>query len=463
MHFIIFGAGGTGICAWNFLQNDRVKCFADNFKAGQTVKLSWDNAPIEKSIIDFSSMMDICKQGESIVVVASEKYSKELVHQLEEVDFHRYYVFKETDVWKIWPMLPYYRLYRRGEHETYTRRLFDHGISKYKRITILGSNDFLPYLISAVAFQAGFDSILGIVDTPEARVSNRMGIPLIEWEKTKKKTDCLIVNSHREDTYYCEEIEEEEQPFYVLRLYELEQEMPMYSHPELKKYKNIHKGKRCFVIGNGPSLTVDDLETLHSNGEICFGCNKVYRIYDNTNWRADYLVVTDYRVIEEMRKDDVVSLPGTKFITDEIHRRNEALLDGFEEVHFFQEAYYPRNYPRFSNDITKGVYLGWTVIYDLSLQIAAYMGFEEIYLLGVDLSFTKDIGKNKNEHFIKNYIKKEDEHLYKNVGDDVSLPRIIRAFEKADKYSRKHGFRIYNATRGGNLEAFERVDFDNLF
>ena len=37
------------------------------------------------------------------------------------------------------------------------------------------------------------------------------------------------------------------------------------------------------------------------------------------------------------------------------------------------------------------------------------------------------------------------------------------AFEFAEEYSKEHGFRIYNATRGGALEAFERVDFDSLF
>ena len=37
MHYIIFGAGEAGIHAWEFLQNDRVKCFADNYKAGQVL------------------------------------------------------------------------------------------------------------------------------------------------------------------------------------------------------------------------------------------------------------------------------------------------------------------------------------------------------------------------------------------------------------------------------------------
>ncbi len=36
------------------------------------------------------------------------------------------------------------------------------------------------------------------------------------------------------------------------------------------------------------------------------------------------------------------------------------------------------------------------------------------------------------------------------------------AYEYAEKYSREHGFRIYNATRGGYLEVFERVNLNDV-
>lgn len=36
-------------------------------------------------------------------------------------------------------------------------------------------------------------------------------------------------------------------------------------------------------------------------------------------------------------------------------------------------------------------------------------------------------------------------------------------FEKAREYADGHGIKIYNATRGGKLEVFERVNFDKLF
>ena len=79
------------------------------------------------------------------------------------------------------------------------------------------------------------------------------------------------------------------------------------------------------------------------------------------------------------------------------------------------------------------------------------MGFSEIYLLGVDCNYK--IG-SKNNHFIAEETEDNRDH-----GEDA----MIKAYEYAKKYADAHDIKIYNATRGGMLEVFERVDFDNLF
>ena len=52
---------------------------------------------------------------------------------------------------------------------------------------------------------------------------------------------------------------------------------------QIRKYKDIGKGKRCFVIGNGPSLKVSDLERIKN--EDCFAANRIFKIFPNTTWR----------------------------------------------------------------------------------------------------------------------------------------------------------------------------------
>ena len=64
---------------------------------------------------------------------------------------------------------------------------------------------------------------------------------------------------------------------------------------EIKSYKNIHKGQRCFIIGTGPSLTADDLNKLKN--EVTFGSNRIFEIFSQTDWRPTYYMNQDYKLI----------------------------------------------------------------------------------------------------------------------------------------------------------------------
>lgn len=113
-----------------------------------------------------------------------------------------------------------------------------------------------------------------------------------------------------------------------------------------------------------------------------------------------------------------------------------------------------------SEDITKGVSRGHTVTFT-SIQLAIYMGFKEIYLLGVDFSYSVVIDKNgktfKNDN-VQDYFngKKYDTTMMNYNG-------MLHAYQTAKKYCDEHSIIIKNTTRGGKLEVFERVDFDSLF
>ncbi|MFC2055928.1 hypothetical protein ACFLV7_16775 [Chloroflexota bacterium] len=65
----------------------------------------------------------------------------------------------------------------------------------------------------------------------------------------------------------------------------------------LAALKNRHKGQRCFVIGNGPSLSTTDLDQLR--GEVTFACNKIYLAFNETDWRPTYYAVEDPLVAQQ--------------------------------------------------------------------------------------------------------------------------------------------------------------------
>ena len=57
---------------------------------------------------------------------------------------------------------------------------------------------------------------------------------------------------------------------------------------KMKELKDTKIGKRCFIIGNGPSLKAEDLSKLYKNNEITFAFNRIYHIFDQTKWRPTY-------------------------------------------------------------------------------------------------------------------------------------------------------------------------------
>jgi hypothetical protein len=103
---------------------------------------------------------------------------------------------------------------------------------------------------------------------------------------------------------------------------------------------------------------------------------------------------------------------------------------------------------------------GATVTYSC-IQIAAYMGFSEIILLGVDNNFP--FGTRLNGEMIYNDVHSHFNNDYKSTVYIPTIDRINLAYESAREYCDTHNIKILNATRGGRLDAFERVDFESLF
>lgn len=235
------------------------------------------------------------------------------------------------------------------------------------------------------------------------------------------------------------------------------------SEEYLKNIKDKYKGQRCFILGNGPSLSPDDLDLL--KGEITFASNRIYKIFEKTDWRPTFFGMLDESVAE---LDGVID--GINSFECE---KKFALQEGyyvfkrFKGDTCFLHGWYERKYlekPGFSNELTEGIYCIATITYML-IQIARYMGFDEIYLLGLDNRYAYSRLRNgtivRNEG-VANYFGDQGIEMPdpKNAVDTWELDI---AYEYAEKYSRENGFRIYNATRGGFLEVFEKVNLDDLF
>jgi hypothetical protein len=227
----------------------------------------------------------------------------------------------------------------------------------------------------------------------------------------------------------------------------------------LIKLKNKHSNMRCFIIGNGPSLKTEDLDKLQN--EITFAFNRIYYLFERTDWRPTYYCSEDEKTIFKS-KEEINNL--------KIEKKFFPVNFPWDYKINFQNANYyifklgdSKVEPKFSEDIVNGIFWGNTVAYT-AIQIAVYMGIKEIYLLGIDHHFSK-MENDKGEIVIDEAAKDYFTEKYNNDKDDLYIPNVeisTRAFTAARKYADDHNIKIYNATRGGKLEVFERVDFDKI-
>ena len=222
------------------------------------------------------------------------------------------------------------------------------------------------------------------------------------------------------------------------------------SYLKVKNYKNIHLGERCFVLATGPSLTIDDVRKLKN--EYTFGMNSICMLFDELGWETTYYGVQDRGVFLKLHDMYKKFTQTTFFIGDGIERcyRNDLKHIPFAINYLDHKHSYKHLNTKFSRDAEKCIYDGYTITYSL-IQLAVYMGFKEIYLLGNDCSYPSD---PKKQHFM--------DFGHYDSSTLTARDRIIFAYEYAKKYLKDTDVKIINVTRGGALEVFPRVDFDTI-
>lgn len=224
-------------------------------------------------------------------------------------------------------------------------------------------------------------------------------------------------------------------------------------------------GQRCFIVGNGPSLNELDLSLLAD--EHCFLFNGAYELIEKYQFQKAYLAIEDRLVMEDHCKNVNLLECNTFIPSDLMH---------FVESDSIIETFFSRS----SSEISKAwppfvdpssdrpiFYWGGTVAY-YGIQLAAWMGFSECYIIGVDLTYS-----------IPSHVSQKGSVLLSN-GDDpnhynvnyfgkgkrwhVPKPdRMLRAFQSINQKPIKSDMRIFNAGVGGNLDCFSRVNFEECF
>jgi hypothetical protein len=230
-------------------------------------------------------------------------------------------------------------------------------------------------------------------------------------------------------------------------------------YPLMEKYKEFdgrildlhdkHKGDRCFIIGMGPSLNKTDFSIIRN--EKFIAVNGFYTGLNIFKIKPQYWCVADKAVFNK-HYQSLLKLNTELFLTsyagiDYLEKEQEYLKESQNRPIVLRPLGYIGTWKRISKDLTKGIY-GGTVIYSC-LQIAYYLGFKEVYLLGCDCDHSKGI------HFDGNTgvraLREKDNFL-----------KIFECYKIFKKAFEEDGRKIYNATVGGKLEVFERKKLEEI-
>ena len=239
-----------------------------------------------------------------------------------------------------------------------------------------------------------------------------------------------------------------------------------YLHPwrresirRLAELKDIHKGKRAFIIGNGPSLKQTDLSKLKN--EFTFGLNRIYLIFPELGFSTTYLVSINDLVIEQCAQE-MSALEMPKFFAWRSRRHFANLQLSTSSLPTFIYTTYTG--PRFARDVRGRVWEGATVT-NVALQLAFHMGFQRVILIGVDHNFTSKGEANKTvvsegddpNHFSPKYFGRG----FRWQLPDLDTSEIGYALAR-DAYQQA-GREALDATIGGKLTIFPKADYNSLF
>lgn len=196
------------------------------------------------------------------------------------------------------------------------------------------------------------------------------------------------------------------------------------AYDKIGDFKKIHNGQKVFILASGPSLGRLDLSRLRHR--VVMGLNRSALLYPDTHYHC----TMDTRLFEEF----------------------EDVLKKCRYLFTFQDR--PFGIPiellgsqGFSWDLEEGIYSGYTVSY-FALQVAVYMGFTQVFYLGLDLKHAP----GQTHFFGKDHVSLNHEK--------TEFPKMCKWLAHAAEVLEEVDIKVYNCSEESTLTCFPKVSYD---
>jgi hypothetical protein len=234
-------------------------------------------------------------------------------------------------------------------------------------------------------------------------------------------------------------------------------------------FKDRHKGKPAFVIVNGPSLASQDILCLKD--QISFVVSGFWKHEAVLNWQTTYYSLLDSNYFNNTE--------STKGFYENLNQRIQKstfflpLFRGFDAMaknNFLpeQQTYYVATAgDNVSTNELTDVVQRFAGVSAFALSQAIYMGCNPIYLLGFDHNYLANRGVD--QHFYQGDILKGHPSTNVPLCELTAYDDEMRAnlhlwknYRVLDAVAKSKNIKIYNASNGGYLDVFERVDYEKV-
>lgn len=251
---------------------------------------------------------------------------------------------------------------------------------------------------------------------------------------------------------------------------------------ENKRFKDAHKGERCFVVGNGPSIKKQDLSMLRN--ELVITVNQITRNPIYPLLYSNYHMWTDVGFFLEKGKEGDEQLldaikgvrtdnnnPECFFVSDALEYIKSHKLDEYLQVNYVKYDYaFNESYNR-DFDFT-GILPVLSTVVHYGIALAVYMGCSEIYLLGCDCTSIITHIETLEGKTISGYCYDVDETEKKRMqnmhefDDNQStfqgMAEQFRGYKILKEYCEQRGIKLKNSSAGGILNELERIPLEEV-
>ena len=222
---------------------------------------------------------------------------------------------------------------------------------------------------------------------------------------------------------------------------------------------------RVFIVGNGPSLGRTDLELL--KGEYSWGVNQIHMIYPQTSWRPTHVTFAEMtaggeywfpKIWEAVRQNPQAkkfARDDAWWWTDEMERHDVTRFNACTHHDILDEGPPENRYDKVPDvwHFPQVCKFGGSVPMTIQLAVLEDI-FDEIFLIGCDLGYKT----GKDNHFHPDYAPGK-----RGIVEGKAIKRN-EVTAMAHEYAlRNSPIPIYNATLGGELETYPRINYDTLF